>query len=69
MTRINSIIGSDMNRLFGMENVSLKKSEIYVNKKKGANCSFRLNSTSKWLLGNFIINQFKNDDTKVFKTN
>ena len=54
-----------MNSLFGMDNVALRKSEIYINKKKGANCSFHLNSTNKWLLGNFIINQFKTDEPNV----
>jgi hypothetical protein len=47
-----------------MENVYLKQAEIYVNKKKGISCSYH-NETSKWLLGNFVINQFKVEDPNV----
>jgi hypothetical protein len=33
--KINSIIGLNMSRLFGMENVSLRRAEIYIGKNKG----------------------------------
>jgi len=57
--KISSIIGTDMNRLFGMNNVSLRRSEIYINKNKGTKCTFDLNSNEKWLLGSYVLNLLK----------
>ena len=55
--RINSLIGSNMSRLFNMENISLRRAEIYVNINKGINCSYDVRKRNKWILGNFVINQ------------
>ena len=50
-----------MSSLFGIENVSLRRAEIYVNKHKGINCSYEVNKNNKWMLGNYIMDHFKND--------
>ena len=58
--RINPLIGLNMSSLFGLENVSLRRAEIYINKSRGINCSFGLSGkTSKWPLGSFILNNLK----------
>lgn len=54
--RIGQIVGTDMTRLFGMEGVSLRKSEIYVGSKKGCSCNGEKNLTKPWQLGPLIIN-------------
>ena len=49
-----------MSSLFGMESISLRRAEIYVNKSKGVNCTYGFNSrANKWLLGSFILNNLK----------
>lgn len=59
--KVNSIVGNNMTTLFGQENISLRRSEIYINKNKGTKCSFELTSsnTSKWALGNYILTNLK----------
>lgn len=47
------------NNLFGFRGVSLRKSEIYVNKTKGLSCSYNLNNTDKWILGEYVIKLLK----------
>jgi hypothetical protein len=60
--KIDAIIGTDSNRLFGMDGVKLQQNRILINGKKGIECNMGLNSTEKWQLGNFIMNQIKIDD-------
>jgi len=48
-----------MTRLFGNENISLRRSEIYVNKNKGTKCTFDLSNSSKWLVGSLVLKQLK----------
>ena len=66
--RINPLIGANMSSLFGMENVSLRRAEIYVNKNRGINCSFDPNNKQyKWPLGSFILNNLKSNTVKKIK--
>lgn len=60
--KINAIVGPDSNRLFSMDGVRLNQNEIIVNNKRGVQCTMGLNSTEKWQLGSFIMNQIKMDD-------
>ncbi len=60
--KIDAIIGTDSNRLFSMDGVKLQQNRILINGKKGIECNMGLNSTEKWQLGNFIMNQMKIDD-------
>ena len=59
--RINSVIGTNMSKLFGMENVSLRRAEIYVNKSKGINCTYDFKESVEWPLGIQVLNQLKDD--------
>ncbi len=63
--KIDDIIGPDANRLFGMDGVRLDKNRIFINGKNGIQCIMGLNSTEKWQLGSFILNQIKMDDVSV----
>ncbi len=54
---INHLIGTNANSLFGMENVTLRKNEIFVNNKKGLECGYKIEHTSKWPLGKFILDR------------
>jgi hypothetical protein len=65
--KIDSIVGPDLKRLFGMDGVELQKNQIFINKKKGVRCNMGLNSTEKWQLGSFILNQIKMADAQVFE--
>jgi hypothetical protein len=60
------IIGQDYNRLFGMQNVSLRKSEIYVNKSRGISCNYDFSNKNKWPIGSVILEQLKKDSQVVF---
>ncbi len=64
--QINTIIGQDNNRLFGMTNVSLRKSEIYVNKSKGINCNYDFSNKNNWPIGNVVLEQLKKDSNVFF---
>lgn len=57
--QIHQLIGKDPNRLFGLNNVSLKNSEIFINNTKGLSCSNNLNE-DKWPLGRLIIENLRN---------
>ena len=48
-----------MSRLFGLENVSLRRAEIYINNSKGINCSFDFTKSYKWPLGKYIMDELK----------
>ena len=48
-----------MSRLFGNENISLRRSEIYVNKNKGTKCKFDLNN-SRYEIPRNSIEYFEN---------
>jgi hypothetical protein len=52
--QINQLIGKDTKKLFGMEGVSLKSNEIYVNDRKGINCSLDNSTLETWPLGDII---------------
>ncbi len=60
--QVNQIVGTDINRLFGLEGVSLKKSEIYVNFRKGISCNSEhsTNYSETWPLGKLILNSILN---------
>jgi hypothetical protein len=59
--RINSVIGTNMSQLFGLENISLRRAEIYVNKSKGINCTYDFKESVEWSLGYQVLNQLKSD--------
>lgn len=61
---ITSSIGTNMNMLFGMNDVVLKKNEIHVNKIRGVECSYSMKSTRKWPLGKYILDKLKNNNDK-----
>lgn len=65
--KIDSIVGVDMNRLFGMDGVISYHNEIYINQKKGVICRMGMNRTDRWQLGSFILNQIKMKDVKKKK--
>ena len=56
---MNAVIGMNMSRLFGLDYVSLRRAEIYINNSKGINCSFDFDQNSKWPLGKYIIDELK----------
>jgi hypothetical protein len=47
-----------MTRLFGMSGINLRKSEIYIQEKKGISCGIEKNQTTKvvWPLGRLVLN-------------
>jgi len=53
--RIGPLAGTDMTRLFGMAGINLRKSEIYIQDKKGISCSFERNVTRIWPLGRLVL--------------
>jgi hypothetical protein len=59
--KINAVIGTNMSKLFGIDNISLRRAEIYVNKNKGINCSYDFSDKFEWPLGRLVLNQLKND--------
>ena len=63
---INPLLGNNPSYLFGMDNVSIKKGEIYINKKKGFNCSYDVKNIRKWPLGKFILDNLKSKSNDVF---
>ena len=67
--RINSIIGTNMSRLFGLDYVSLRRAEIYVNRSKGVNCTFDFKDSVEWPLGKLVLNNLKSnlDVSKKFR--
>ena len=54
--QIHTFIGADSNRLFGIDGVSLKNSEIYIGANRGINCSLNSLSVDNWPLGKFVLN-------------
>ncbi|CAF0748574.1 unnamed protein product [Brachionus calyciflorus] len=60
--QIHQLVGKDINRLFGIEGVSLRNTEIFVNSKKGINCSFNSNDET-WPLGDLITSNIINMPT------
>ena len=56
---MNAVIGLNMSRLFGLDYVSLRRAEIYINNSKGINCSFDFDKMPKWALGKYIIDELK----------
>ena len=54
--QINQLIGKNINKLFGIEGVSLKNSSIFINSKKGVECRFDNSTQEPWPLGDVIMN-------------
>lgn len=52
--RIGSILGEDLKKLLGVDNVSLRRGDIYIEDNKGYNCSYD-NTTSPWMLGKRVL--------------
>ena len=65
--RINALVGLNMSRLFGMENVSLRRGEIYVNKSKGINCSYEMRNTNRWPMGRLIVEQLRSEYGEAYE--
>lgn len=57
--QIHQLVGKDINQLFGIKGVSLRNTEIYVNSKKGINCSLELTEDT-WPIGKLIISNIIN---------
>jgi hypothetical protein len=62
---INPLVGTNMTSLFGMESVSLRRTEIYVNKTRGIECTYNLEGSKKWPLGKFILDHLKRNHEEV----
>ncbi len=58
--RINHLEGKKMNKLFNIDNVTVKNSEIYIGSKKGIKCSLESSPSQTWPLGDFIVNNLIN---------
>jgi hypothetical protein len=57
--QIGSIIGDNLNKLFGLKNVSLRRTEIYIEDTKGFNCSYNdKNKSDPWVLGRLVLENF-----------
>ena len=54
--QINNLIGTDSNRLFGIDGISLKNSEIYIGSNRGINCTLNSLSVDNWPLGKLVLN-------------
>ena len=54
-----------MSSLFNLENVSLRKGDVFINKTKGLNCSYDYRNPNKWLVGKYVLNQLKKDKEEV----
>lgn len=57
--QIGSAVGADMASLFGKNDYSLRRGEIYVNNVKGVDCLYN-QSNNQWPLGEIVIEQLKN---------
>lgn len=57
--QIHQIVGKDINRLFGVEGVRLRNTEIFVNGNKGINCSME-SEHNVWKLGYLIASNIIN---------
>ena len=58
--QINHLIGRNMNKLFGFDGISLKNSEILINKKRGINCTLNSSLIETWPLGKFVMKNLIN---------
>lgn len=58
--QINGMLGKDVHRLFGIQDISLNRTEIYIKSKKGIECSFEKNDTEPWPLGNLVLSNILN---------
>ena len=65
-TQMNHFAGKNSNRLFGLDFVSIKKSEIIVNEKKGIQCNNE-NSSEIWQLGRTVLDKIL--EVYYFKNN
>ena len=66
---MNQIVGTDVNKLFGLNGVSLKKSEVSVNSTKGISCnsdSFT-NYTVAWPIGKIILDNMLHVRNCIYK--
>lgn len=61
--QIHQMVGKNINRLFGIDGVSLRNTEIFVDGKKGINCSTE-SVENTWKLGNMIASSILNVRTK-----
>jgi hypothetical protein len=57
--QINQLIGKDVNKLFGIDGISLRKSDIYINSRRGLNCSLDNSIQESWPLGYLIMDNLK----------
>jgi hypothetical protein len=58
--QINQLIGKDLNKLFGIDGISLRKSDIYINSRRGLNCSLDNSTQESWPLGHLIMDNLLN---------
>ena len=63
--RVSPALGRDVNSLFGLESVSLKGAEVYVNDTKGVGFSYGNEPQSKWPLGKLVLDKLKEDKSDV----
>lgn len=57
--QVSSAIGDDMTRLFGRNDYSLRRGEIYVKNGKGRDCILFNQSKTEWLLGDIVMNKLQ----------
>ena len=63
--RVSPALGRDVNSLFGLESVSLKGAEVYVNDTKGVGFSYGNEPQSKWALGKLVLDKLKEEKSDV----
>ncbi len=57
--RINEIIGKDMTKLFNVNGIELRKSEVFFNNQKGVKCNYN-NASVNWPVGRIVLNSILN---------
>jgi len=56
-----------MTRLFGINGVNMRRSEIYIESKKGISCNSDKNVVTKpWILGRIVQNSTYNVDKYIY---
>jgi len=53
--QIGHLIGKNKNKLFGINGISLRNSEIFINSTKGINCTFNDSLREVWPLGKTVL--------------
>ena len=58
--QVNHLIGRNVKKLFGIDRVSLKNSEIFIGSNRGINCTLNSTQFQTWPLGKLIMRSLIN---------